>query len=512
MEIRQKFEWKKSFSVPVMVIAACLVLLNLTSRNWFSRLDLTDNKMYTLSSSSRSVVKKIDDLMTMKVFFSNNLPGEYGNNRRYLQDILEEYAAFSKGNIRFEFNTPDENEDVEQEAQRMGIQPVQLQVIENDKMEVKRVHMGLAILYQDEKEVIPVIQSTTGLEYEITTKIKRLVETEKPVVAVAKAETQEGIENTAIMDKLRQRYNVRSVDLSSAVSKEIELILINGVEDSLSIEEKENLENYIDRGGNIFLAQSHVKSDLSTQQASVISSDIFELVRTYGISIEENLVLDRTCGRVNVQQNMGFIRMAVPMEYPLLPIIRSFNRDEVVVGGLEQVQLFFASEVSSIDTLLDGFEVNVQPLMYTSNKSGLMTGSFNLNPDPKNNPALKSLDLPKKLVAVRSERTSKETSSMSQLILVSDSRFFMDGAGGSSPENHILVMNAVDYLLGDKELISLRSREITSRPLNPELEDGTKRFLKWMNILLPSLLVVGFGFFRISRLKSRSKILEEFYD
>ena len=88
MEIRQKFEWKKSLSVPIIAIAVSLVLLNLISRNWFGRLDLTDNKMYTLSSSSRSVVKKIDDLMTMKVFFSTNLPGEYGNNRRYIQDIL----------------------------------------------------------------------------------------------------------------------------------------------------------------------------------------------------------------------------------------------------------------------------------------------------------------------------------------------------------------------------------------------------------------------------------------
>ena len=70
----------------------------------------------------------------------------------------------------------------------------------------------------------------------------------------------------------------------------------------------------------------------------------------------------------------------------------------------------------------------------------------------------------------------------------------------------------LDYLLGDKELIALRSREITNRPLDPELEDGTKRFLKWVNILVPSILVIGFGFFRISRLKGRSKILEEFYD
>ena len=181
MEIKQKFEWKKSLVGPTVAVLGILVILNLVSRNWFGRMDLTKEKMYTLSESSRTVVDKIDDLMTMQVYFSENLPGQYGNNRRFLQDILEEYAAFSSGNIQFQFHVPADNDELEQEAQRAGIQPVQLQVIENDKMEVKRVFMGMAIVYQDEKEVIPVIQTTTGLEYEITTKIKRLVETNKPV-------------------------------------------------------------------------------------------------------------------------------------------------------------------------------------------------------------------------------------------------------------------------------------------------------------------------------------------
>ena len=95
--------------------------------------------MYSLSSSSQSVISKIDDLMTIKVYFSNDLPGNYANNRRYLQDILEEYIAYSKGNLRFEFIDPSSDEDMQLAAQQAGIQPVQLQVIENDKVEVKRV-------------------------------------------------------------------------------------------------------------------------------------------------------------------------------------------------------------------------------------------------------------------------------------------------------------------------------------------------------------------------------------
>ena len=94
---------------------------------------------------------------------------------------------------------------------------------------------------------------------------------------------------------------------------------------------------------------------------------------------------------------------------------------------------------------------------------------------------------------------------------ISDSKFMLDDGGGSSPENQIFIMNAADYLLGDKELIALRSREITTRPLKP-LEDDEKSRWKWINILTPSILVIGFGFIRMRREKNRSKILEEIYD
>lgn len=101
---------KKSFFIYIGIVAAILIIVNIVSRNMFFRWDLTENKMYSLSESSKSVVGKIDDRLTMKVYFSDNLPGEYGNNRRYLQDILEEYAAYSGGNIHFEFYHTDDDE------------------------------------------------------------------------------------------------------------------------------------------------------------------------------------------------------------------------------------------------------------------------------------------------------------------------------------------------------------------------------------------------------------------
>ena len=503
---------KKSVLTYIGIVVAILVLLNVVSRNLFFRWDLTENKMYSLSDSSKSVVSKIDDRLTMKVYFSDNLPGEYGNNRRYLQDILEEYTAYSNGNIHFEFYSTDDDEKMQEDAQKSGIQPVQLQVIENDNIEVKRVYMGMVFLYEDERETIPVIQTTTGLEYDITTKIKKLVDTNKETLAIAKTGGQEQIKNENISQLLAQRYNIRNINLSQAVAENITLLLINGVEDSLTVDEHQNLEDFINRGGNVLLAQNRIKTDLATQQANPVVSDIFSLLDSYGLHIAPNLVLDQNCGKVNVQQNLGFIRIPVPMSYPFLPIIKegNFNDEVVMVNGLESVRLMFPSEIVINDSVAGAEDVNIIPLFTSSNRSTTMEEFFNLNPDPKANPAFRQLNEAGKVLGALAEIFHSETDTLSQLILIPDSKFIADDGGRLASENHIFIMNAVDYLLGDRELISLRSREITNRPLQ-ELEDDEKARWKWINILLPSFLVVAFGGLRMRREKNRAKVLEEIY-
>ena len=83
----------------------------------------------------------------MKVYFSDNLPNELGNTRRFLQAILEEYGAWSD-DVRFFFHNPESDTDLEEQARKDGIQPVQMQVIENDKVEIKN---GILLLNDKEK-------------------------------------------------------------------------------------------------------------------------------------------------------------------------------------------------------------------------------------------------------------------------------------------------------------------------------------------------------------------------
>ena len=197
---------KKSFIIFTAVFAIALVLLNLTSRDIFTRIDLTDNKMYSLSASSKSIVSKLDDRLTIKIYFSENLPNELGNTRRFLQDILEEYRAESD-EINFYFHNPQSDDELEEQARKDGIQPVQMQAIENDAMVVKKVYLGMVLLYEDKKEILPVIQTTTGLEYLISTKIKSLINSDKKTVAFLNLNSEKELKTETLSSQLNEHYN-----------------------------------------------------------------------------------------------------------------------------------------------------------------------------------------------------------------------------------------------------------------------------------------------------------------
>ena len=487
----------KSFVTYILYSLLTILVINWVAQDLSFRFDLTDNKMYSLSDSSKSVVKKIDGILTMKVYFSDNLPGEYGNNRRYLQDMIEEYASYSK-NIRYEFYQPDTDEDLEEEAQSYGISPVQLQVIENDNLAIKKVYMGMVFIYTDDeekRETIPVIQSS-GLEYNITTIIKRMTESNKKYIGIANFSNSE-LKNENISELLKQNYNIQNINLMNAIESNIETVIISGIKDSLQLEEINNLEDYISSGGNIFISQNRISTDLSTQSAETIQSNIFMFLEKYGLGIKENLIMDKQCGSISVLQNRGIFRMQTQMEYPFFPMIRTFSDGEVLVSGLEQVRVMFPSEIysftDSFNLYLD-IESKFIPLMFSSGTSGSMEQFFNLS--PVQNPAFETLNEKNKIVAARSMVSINDTLS-SEIILIGDSNFISDDVGGGIQENTDLVLNAIDYLMGDEELVSLRSRKVTTRPLE-EVSDGSRKLWKWANRLVPFIIVILLALFKFN--------------
>jgi len=159
-----------------------IVLVNVAGITLFLRMDLTKNKVYSISTASKKVVATLSEPLTINVFFTKDLPSPYNSTERYLHDLLAEYAiqADKFFNYRFfdvspeEGETSDETKENQQLASNYGIHPIQIQAIDKDEVKFQKAYMGLVLIHGDLIERIPTITSTEGLEYKLTTAIQKM--------------------------------------------------------------------------------------------------------------------------------------------------------------------------------------------------------------------------------------------------------------------------------------------------------------------------------------------------
>jgi ABC-2 type transport system permease protein len=165
-----------------MIYLLVIVLVNVAGITLFFRMDLTKNKVYSISAASKKVVATLSEPLTINVFFTKDLPSPYNNTERYLHDLLAEYAIHADKffNYRFFDVSPEEGETTnttkenQQLASNYGIHPIQIQAIEKDEVKFQKAYMGLVLIHGDLIERIPTITATEGLEYKLTTAIQKM--------------------------------------------------------------------------------------------------------------------------------------------------------------------------------------------------------------------------------------------------------------------------------------------------------------------------------------------------
>ncbi len=165
-----------------IIYLVIVVLVNVAGITLFFRADLTANRIYSISDASKRVVATLSEPLTIKVFFTKDLPPPYNNIQRYLHDLFAEYAISGNKffNYRFYDVSAEEGEltDKARENQKIannyGIHPIQIQVVDKDEVKFQRVYMGLALIHGDLIEQFPTITSTEGLEYKLTTAIQKM--------------------------------------------------------------------------------------------------------------------------------------------------------------------------------------------------------------------------------------------------------------------------------------------------------------------------------------------------
>lgn len=512
----------------LLVVVGILILLNVLASGLFSRADLTKEGLYSLSKGSKDLMAKLDDKVTATAYFSADLPAPYNQHARYVQDLFEEYAAYSKGHFTFEVKDPGTEETAKNEMMTIGIPPVQIQEIKNDKFEVKQAFLGIVVSYADKKEVLPVIKSVDNLEYELTSAIRKLTTSKLKKIGFLAGHGEPSLQEDLkqALSLIEKNYVTTAVDFSQKkeIPEDVDTLIILTPTKKLEEDELFAIDQFLMKGKSLAFFVGTVQVDLQSFQANNLDHGLDKLMKQYGITLNQNLILDMQNKRIQVASQQGQFRVQNIINYPLIPVLTDFDKSNSLTGRLDSLPLPFAC---SLDVGSSNADVKVTVLGRSSARSWQMSGMYDINPMKAFQPAADSKIGPFPMMAMAegkfksafADDTGKpfisdpakvvKKSANARILVVGNGGFLQDKYG--DPAGGIFFANAVDWLSQDESLSAIRARLGGEHPIT-ELEPWQKGVIKYGNMIGVPVLFVLFGAFLWSLRRARRRRYQATYN
>jgi gliding-associated putative ABC transporter substrate-binding component GldG len=484
-------------SLTIAIVLGIIVTVNVMSYNTSFRFDLTDNKDYSISDVTKKVSGDLKDVITIKTYFSRNLPAKYLNLEQEINDMLDGYVNYSKGRIKVDSIDPAKLENAAEELGKKGLPTLQFNVMRNDSFQVVNGYLGLIVEYGSKNQVIPIIDSTKTLEYELTLAIKKLTAQGLPTLAIV---TSNGAMDPERMSqahaRLSQIYQVKSVDLTAKdpIGDDVSALLVIGVSQKMDDAVLKKIDAFVMKGKPVIFMVDGVLVSPQTG-ASKNQIGLSKLLSAYGADVKNDLIADESNGRASFSAPGSSYYLTYQINYPLWPkvLAENFDRDSAIVSGLSSIIMPWASslEVSSAD----GRSVSV--LAKTTDKAMAQVDSYNLEPEGAfaGGQEVKQYDLAALVTGKLVSPFGQGETADGKVIVVGDSDFASDMFSGPVSDNLVFFQNIIDGLVFDSDLIDIRSKGTVERPIKP-ISNTAKEVLRYSNIFGISVLVLIFGFFR----------------
>ena len=496
-----------------LLLAGILAIVNVYGDRHFFRIDLTENRRYTIADSTRAILAGLDDIVTIKVYLSGTLPPYAKVISEQIRDILEEYRVYGGGMLSIEYIDPADDPALQRSLQFMGIPQLQLNIVERDRAAIANVYMGLAVLYGDKKEIIPTLTELDRFEYDLTGKILRITREQDQTIGFLSGHGEPDLRRGlyAVNRLLKDQYFTRTVPTAGG-----ELIdpaqlsaLIVAAPQQLAERDLFIIDQYIMQGGRVLFLVDGVAVD-KNMQAAPLDSPLAPLLAHYGVRVLPQLVLDPV--NVTAAFQSGMFEVMLPYPFWVRVVQDTAGPGHPVSSGIESMVMPWVSPVVVADNATAGLAI--EKLAQSSEGSWVQEESFDLNP---NQDFGARMTMPgKRFLAVAlsgsftsffagrpappagdeksppAEAAVVERSPETRIIIVGGSRFITEQFPEEFEGNSTFFLNAVDWLTIGNELIGIRSREAGERPLKL-LTEQEKMLVRILNLVVVPLLVIGCG-------------------
>jgi ABC-type uncharacterized transport system involved in gliding motility auxiliary subunit len=522
---------KQISTISILVLIAIALGILVSRRLWF-RLDLTKGKSYTISAVSRNLHSEIPDQIRITYYLSDKLksihplPGE-------IEDLLKEYAGFSKGKIKLSVRDPVKAKLTDQ-IEQLGIMPQQVPIMEQDQSSVITVYTGLVIEYLDQIEVLPVVFSLETLEYDLTSRIRSMVRGNSRLLGIIPADNPRRFnEDYRLLQGayMQAGYQLRLIPPGEEIPETIPALLVLGGTATLDEIALYQLDRYIRSGGKaLFTVKTvYIDTEGGTLQATPLPDNgLLSMLSRYGVRVLPEIIMDRTsltmqyqtrspngAIQLRITRNPQWIRVQEKNGNPEHPVSARFGGLDLYwanplelysPNGVEADYLF--TSTAEAWTQREPFYTNPEaPYLFErdaretrgmkilgASLAGIFPSWFADKPKPELPPTDGAEPYFAELPDMPAEAKA------SRIIVVGDTEFatsFMNVSGGQ--RNLDFLVQAADWLCNDDDIIGIRSRASQSGRLDKIIDENKQaaamQRARLINVYVVPLAVIAAGIF-----------------
>lgn len=540
----------KSSLIKIGFILVVLMLLNWLGSKVYKRYDLTQDQRYTLSKSALATVKEVTAPLIVDVFLEGDFPSEFRRLRNETQQLLEEFALDNR-HIKFNFINPLEDEKsrdrhIEQLIER-GLEPLQLSVNVSGKTSQELIFPWALASYNDQTVKIPLIKNKIGatqqelvtnsiqhLEYAFAEGFHKLTTPKSKKIAILKGNGQ--LEDRYLADFLqsvKEHYFIAPFTLDSVASnaeetlkmlKDFDLIISAKPIQPFTEEEKLVLDQFTMNGGkslwlteSILMDKDSLHNDAGRGIALRNDLNLNDFFFKYGVRINPVMVNDLYSAPITIAMGEGSNAQFQPLKWPYSPLAAG-NPEHPITSNLNLVKFDFASQLDTLKnnikktillqssklTKLEGVPTEItleivtqDPDPSTYNKGpqnlavlleGEFTSVYNDRIKPFESASFKAISPPTKMIVIADGDVIKN-----EVVKNQPQELGFDRWTGQSFGNKEFLLNAVNYLLSDGDLLSVRTKDITIAFLDERKIEEKKTLWQLISIGLPLFILACFG-------------------
>ena len=397
----------------IIAVVLVLVFTNVISSYIFTRFDLTSEKRYTLSDSTKKMLKELDEQVLFRVYLEGDeLPAEYRRFRNDIKNMLDQFRAYSK-NVEYEFVNPNSFDTEEEKIQfyqtlvKKGIKPIPIATEDDGVQKQQVVYPAMEVSYKG-RETAMQLQSNTvsgksadeiinssieNLEYNFVTAIHRLTRPVQARIGFLMGHNElEKIDIYDIQMSLVEDYKVENVyldrninaltgriqnlsDSSISVNNKYDVLVVPKPLSTFTDMDLYIIDQFVMYGGKVLWLVDALDADLDSLQgkeqtfATRLPTNLDDLLFNYGVRVNPDLIMDYRCRGIPMMGNDNRMQLVPWYYFPtLVP-----NSDHPIVRNLDVLKTDFISSIDLIDN-----EIKKTVLLTTSDHVHIKNAPVNI--------------------------------------------------------------------------------------------------------------------------------------